>query len=150
MCIDGGALRGRAPPHWAVSNVVLEAAVGVIVPAAPEGLLRPQAGVVSAGNLIAVDISCGYVRGLKITSSHQLRYGLIDLKIFTKVKSPDHLVTDVPSLSWISNPTAYLECCCSPWFAKEFCFLQHPCCCVSEELRKSYFLCFLPLILHFK
>lgn len=72
MCIDGGALQGRAPPRWAVSNVVLEAAVGVIAPATPEGLLGPQAGVLSVGNLIAVDISRGYMRGLKITSSHQL------------------------------------------------------------------------------
>lgn len=45
MCIDSGALRGLAPPRWAVSDVVLEAAVGVLPPATPEGLLGPQAGV---------------------------------------------------------------------------------------------------------
>lgn len=40
-----GALQGHAPLPWAMLNMVLEAAVVVILPAAPWRLPGPRAGV---------------------------------------------------------------------------------------------------------
>lgn len=137
--MDGGTRRWgaagpRCPASGRVSRVPGGCGGGHPARRAP-GLER-----VCSGKLMAADTSRGYVRGQRLMSGRWLQYGLIDLKIFTKAESPDLPITDVPSLGWVSSPAARLEHCCSPWFAKEFCFLQHSCCCVPEQLRKSYFL----------